>query len=209
MGVRPRPPPTSTWKPSSPASLRTAFRPISCTPMAARSSLAPLMAILNLRGRKANSGRRIDDRIGGHSRELVGGGVADTVAAGLDGVHLHRGKFFPDIRHIFQSRPVELNVLAGGNVRVTLVVTTGDIGQFAQTLGREYAIGYGDTQHGCVALDVQAVLQAQRQEFCLGKLAGEIAAYLIAELPGAVLNDTLVILVVNVHSDNLLVGQSP
>src|SRR5690606_36201551 len=152
-------------------------------------------------------GPRIDDLIGGHTRELVGGGVADTVAAGLDDVHLHRGKFFQDIRHIFEIRPVELNVLAGGNVRVTLVVTTGDIGQFAQTLGREYAIGYGDRQHGCVTLDVQAVLQAQRQEFWLGKRAGEIAAYLLAELPGAVLNDTLVILVVNVHSDNLLVGR--
>ena len=56
IGVRPMPPPTSTLKPSSPASLRSSCRPTSCQPMAARSSRAPLMAILNLRGKKANSG---------------------------------------------------------------------------------------------------------------------------------------------------------
>jgi hypothetical protein len=63
-GVRPMPPPTSTLKPSSPAgapwmaspSLRISCRPTSCQAVAARSSRAPLMAILNLRGRKANSG---------------------------------------------------------------------------------------------------------------------------------------------------------
>ena len=55
-GVRPMPPPTSTSKPSSPASFFLSLRPTSCQAVAARSSVAPTMAHLNLRGRKPNSG---------------------------------------------------------------------------------------------------------------------------------------------------------
>ncbi len=56
IGVRPMPPPASTSKPTSPASFFFSCRPMSCQPIAARSSCAPETAILNLRGRKANSG---------------------------------------------------------------------------------------------------------------------------------------------------------
>src|SRR5438874_1507806 len=60
IGVRPRPPPTSTRKPTSPAVLRTACTPMSCTSVAARSVADPHTAILNLRGRYANSGWNVD-----------------------------------------------------------------------------------------------------------------------------------------------------
>ena len=56
IGVRPMPPPTRTSKPISPASFFLSTRPMSCQAVAARSSSVPLTAILNLRGRKANSG---------------------------------------------------------------------------------------------------------------------------------------------------------
>src|SRR5258706_6245502 len=56
VGVRPMPPPTRTLKPSSPASFLSNCRPTSYQPSAARSSSAPLMETLNLRGRKLNSG---------------------------------------------------------------------------------------------------------------------------------------------------------
>src|SRR5690606_24225138 len=142
-------------------------------------------------------GTRIDDLVSRHTGELVRRGIADTVAAGLDGMHLDLGQLFQNVRHVFQIRPVQLNILARGDVRVALVVATGDVGQLAQPLGRQHAVGNGNAQHGGVALDVQAVLQAQRQEVWFGKLAGRIPAYLIAELSCAVLYDTLVILVVN------------
>ena len=76
------------------------------------------MAILNLRGRKANSGwmvlhcrmisahgQRVHHLIGRDAGELVGGGVADAVAAGLDGVHLHGRQIGEDVGHA-QFRPV-------------------------------------------------------------------------------------------------------
>ncbi|MPN04749.1 hypothetical protein SDC9_151996 [bioreactor metagenome] len=55
IGVRPRPPPTITVKPVTP-STTLRCRPMSWNQVTARSSSVPEMAILNLRGRKANSG---------------------------------------------------------------------------------------------------------------------------------------------------------
>src|SRR5690606_26795937 len=144
-------------------------------------------------------GARIDQLIRSHTGELVGGGVADTVAAGLDGVHLDRCQLLQDIRHVFQVGPVQLDILARGDVRVTLVIVTGNVGQLAQALSGQHAVGNGNTQHRGVALDIQTVLQAKRQELRFGKFAGEVAAYLIAELLGAVLDDALIVLVVNIH----------
>ncbi|MNM75095.1 hypothetical protein D3C81_868670 [compost metagenome] len=50
-----------------------------------------------------------------------------------------------------------------------------------------------------MALDVEAVLQAQRAEFLFGQFAGEEAAGLVAELRDALLDDPLIVLVVYVH----------
>ena len=55
---------------------------------------------------------RIDDLVGRDAGEVVGGDVADAVAAGLDGVHLDRGQVGEDVGHLLQLRPVELDVLA-------------------------------------------------------------------------------------------------
>ena len=50
-----------------------------------------------------------------------------------------------------------------------------------------------------MALDVQAVAQAQRPELLLGQLAREEAARLVAEFRDALLDEGLVQLVVTVH----------
>jgi hypothetical protein len=44
-----------------------------------------------------------------------------------------------------------------------------------------------------VALDVQAVLQAQRAELFVGQLAGQVAAGLVAKLGDAFVDDSLVV----------------
>ncbi len=211
-GVRPRPPPTETRKPSSPASFFTASRPMSCTSMAARSLTAPFTAILNLRGRWANSGWKVDhwrmishqgrgstSSSRGDAGELVGGGVADAAAAGLNRVHLHGGQLGEDFRHVFQLRPVELHVLPGADVGVALVVVAGDLRQLAQLARGEQAIGNGDAQHRGIALDIETVLQAQRAELLTGQFTRQVTAGLVAELLDAVLDDPLVVLVVYVH----------
>ena len=64
---------------------------------------------------------------------------------------------------------------------------------------RQQAVGHGDAQHVGVALHVQAVLQAQRQEFVFGQLVGEAAPHLVAVLGDALAHDEMVVLVVTVH----------
>lgn len=144
-------------------------------------------------------GAWIDDFICSDTGELVGGGVAQAVAAGLDRVHLHGGQLGEDVRDVFQRRPVELYVLAGGDVGIALVVVAGDLGQGADLAGVQLAVRHGDTQHWCETLDVKAVLQAQRAEFFFAQFPGQVAAGLITELLDAVLDDPLIVLVVYVH----------
>ncbi len=149
---------------------------------------------------------RIDQLICGNAGKLVGGGVADTVAAGLNGMHLHFSQVGQNVRHILQGRPVELDVLAGAEVNIALVVGTGDEGQLAYLPGGNQPVGNGNAQHWGVALDVQAVLQSQRQELTLAQLACEKAAGLIAELLYAVLDDLLIIFVVDIHTETCSSG---
>ncbi len=53
--------------------------------------------------------------------------IADAIAAGLNGVHFHAGQIGQDIRGILQFRPIELNVLAGGEVTIALVILFGQM----------------------------------------------------------------------------------
>ncbi|MNI47094.1 hypothetical protein D3C73_1015930 [compost metagenome] len=143
--------------------------------------------------------QRIDQLIGRDAGEVVGGGVADAVAAGLNGVHLDGGEFRQDVRHVFQAGPVELDVLAGAEVAVAAIPFAGDVRQRAQLARRQHAVRNGHAQHGRVALDVQAVLQAQNAEFIFGKLAVEEAARLIGKLRHSLLDKLLVDGVIHVH----------
>ena len=80
-------------------------------------------------------GPGIDDFVGGYAGKVVARDVAHAVAAGLDRVHLDRGQLGQDIGHIFESRPVELDVLARGEVTVASVILASDVRELAQ-LGR-------------------------------------------------------------------------
>ena len=78
---------------------------------------------------------RVGDFVCRGTGEMVGGDVADRVAAGLQGVHFHVGKRFEDIRHIGQLGPVVLDVLARGEMAVALVPAVGDHGQLTHLAG--------------------------------------------------------------------------
>ncbi len=171
------PPPTSTLKPTSPSSFFRSCSPMSCQAIAARSSVAPVTAILNLRGRNANSGckraplpqqfairARVDDLVGCNASQRVAGDVADAVAAGLDAMHVHGRERVHHVGSLRQRDPVVLQVLARRDVNVAAVVGAGDIGQCAQLPGAQFAVGHRHAQHRRMALHVPAVLQPQRAE---------------------------------------------
>jgi hypothetical protein len=78
---------------------------------------------------------------------MIGSNIADGIARGLDGMHLHIGQIFQNIRHITQFGPVKLDILAGGKMAITLVSGRGDHGQLSHLSGIQRAIGNGNTQH--------------------------------------------------------------
>ncbi len=124
------PPPTNTLKPTSPAAFLTRCRPTSCQPVAARSSVAPVMAILNLRGRKANSGCSVvhwrdDFGVGAadrplHPRPLPASASVVVLRMQLPLVwmpcRLTRGQQIHHVGGFGQRNPVELHVGARGEV---------------------------------------------------------------------------------------------
>ena len=142
---------------------------------------------------------RILDLVGGGAGILIGGGVADAVAAGLDGVHLDFRQVLQDVGDVFQLGPVVLDVLARGEVAVSLVVAARDIGQLAHLRRRQHAVRDGHAQHVGVNLQVKPVHQAERPEFLFGQLPGEPALDLAAELAGAFRNQRPVVFIVTVH----------
>ena len=106
------------------------------------------------RGSSISSGR--------HAGQVIGGDVADAVAAGLDRVHLHARQIGQDVRHLLELRPVVLDVLPGGEMAVAAVIAPGDVRQHAQlpcVSGRRGSRPAASAR----ALDIQAVAQPQRR----------------------------------------------
>ena len=82
---------------------------------------------------------------------------------------------------------------------VAAVVAPRDVGQHAQLVRRQRAVGNGDPQHVGVQLQIEAVHQPQRLELVLGQLAGQAARDLVAEFRDALGDQRPVEVVVEVH----------
>ena len=65
---------------------------------------------------------RVDGLVVRDTGEMVAGDVAHVVAGRLDRVHLDRRELGEDVGHVFESRPVELQVLARAEMTVAAVV---------------------------------------------------------------------------------------
>ena len=142
---------------------------------------------------------RIDDFIGRDAGERVRCCITDTVAGRLDRVHFHGCQVRQDIGRLLQFNPVELDVLARGEVAIAPVVLARDVREHAHLFRRQQAVGHGDAQHVGVALHVQAVLQAQRNEFLFRQFIGDTARNLVSVLGDAFFDDEVVVLIVMVH----------
>ena len=125
---------------------------------------------------------RILDLIGGRACEMIRRHVAHAIAAGLDGMHAHIGQRRQDCRHIFQLWPVELDVLARGEMPVSFVPAVSDHPQLAHLARVQRAIGNGHAQHVGMQLQIQPVHQPQRTEFLFGERAVKPARDLTREL---------------------------
>jgi hypothetical protein len=99
-------------------------------------------------------------------------------------VHVGLGQHVHRVGCARQRDPVELGVGAGGEVQVAAVELGGDLGELAQLAAGQFAVGHGDARHRRMALDVPAVLQAQRAEVVVAQLARQVALELVTELCG-------------------------
>ncbi|MCY1411251.1 hypothetical protein D9M71_266330 [compost metagenome] len=142
---------------------------------------------------------RVQHLIRSHAGERLGGDVAHAVAGGLDRMHLDLGQLFENLRHLLQLDPVELDVLPRGEVAVATVVVAGDPRQRAQLPARQGAVGNCHAQHVRMLLQVQAVLQTQRQEFLFAQFATEPPRHLVAKLRNALAHQGVVVFVVLIH----------
>ena len=82
---------------------------------------------------------------------------------------------------------------------VGLIVVTGDGGEHPQLRARQLAVRHSHAQHGCVALHVPAVLQAQRAKLVFGQLPGLPARELVTVLVGSGLDELAIKICVLVH----------
>ena len=209
-GVRPSPPPTITSKPVSPAPFRCIRRPISWTRTAARSCAEAVIAILNLRGRNENSGWSVRCWRSS-SAQSRGSSISPGATPAHWSVVILRTQLplvcmpcMPASRQIghrvgqfFELDPVELDVLARGEMAVVAVIAPRHMRQRAQLRGGQRAIRNGDPQHIGVQLQINAVHEPQRLEFVFGQFAGEAARDLIAEFADTLVHKRAVEVVVN------------
>ena len=142
---------------------------------------------------------RVLDLLGGDAGVVIGGDVADAVAAGLQGVHLDPGQLVQQVGHPVEPGPVVLNVLARGEVAVALVVAARDIGEGAHLPRREGAVGNRDPQHVGVELEIEPIHQAQGLEFLLAQLTTQSPGDLAAELGDPLAHQSAIEFVVAVH----------
>ena len=83
---------------------------------------------------------------------------------------------------------------------VAAVESARDVRELPELPGRKQTVRNCNAQHRREALDVQAILQAQRPELVLAERAGQETARLVAELRDALLHQPLINVVVDVHA---------
>ena len=81
---------------------------------------------------------RILEFVIGGAGEGIGGDIAHAIAAGLDAVHLDIGERRQHIGNIDQLHPVELKVLARGEMAVAAIPAPPDHGELAQLPRRQH-----------------------------------------------------------------------
>ena len=101
----------------------------------------------------------VNDLVRRHTGQMINRRVADAIAAGLNGVHLHGGQFGQNLRHIFELGPVELAVLPRTEMAVAAIPSARDVSKRSQLACSQETIRNSNPQHGCKSLNIKAVLQ--------------------------------------------------
>ena len=148
-------------------------------------------------------------------------------------MHVHGGEQIHHISRFFNRNPVELDVLTRREVAIArgqldtfagqpslsrdgflenlfarLIVFAGDLRENAKLGRMQLAVGDRHTQHRRIALNVPAILQAQRAKFVFWEAAIEAAFQLIAVLRCSQFDEFFIEIIVGVHKGNLQMASS-
>lgn len=116
-------------------------------------------------------------------------------------MHVRIGQHVQNFRCVFQPDPVELNILAGGEMPVIAVVRAGNMREHAHLLRIKHAVGNGYPQHIRMQLEIQAVHQAKRLEFFFRQSTGQTTFNLIFKLSNALLQERAVNVIISIMPD--------
>ncbi len=92
-------------------------------------------------------GGAVDELVGIEAGEGAAGDVADDVSAGALGGEADLGELVDDVDEGLEGEPVELDVLAGGDVGEVAGVLLGDLADDAELVRGEEAVGQADAHH--------------------------------------------------------------
>ena len=115
-------------------------------------------------------------------------------------MHLDLRQLRENVGNIGEFGPIELQVLARGEMAKAPVIGARDVGELVQLARGQGAIRDGDAEHVGMQLQIDAILEAQRLEFVLGQFAAQAAADLIAKLGHALAHKLGIKFVVTVHA---------
>src|SRR5204863_2873653 len=96
----------------------------------------------------------IDDLVGADTGDRAAQDVAGHVATGLEAGQAHAFEPVPDLGHVLDPDPVELDVLPVGDVGKVPPVFLGDAGHGAQLLRGKLPAGDADAHHEKRVLDL-------------------------------------------------------
>src|SRR5690606_35254645 len=142
---------------------------------------------------------RIRELVARDAGVLIRRDVAHAIARRLDRRDLDARELLENVRHLLETNPIELDVLAGREMAEAAIVRARGVRELAQLLRRQRAVRHVDAQHVGMQLQVDAVLKAQRLELFLGNLAGETALHLPSELGDALGDEPMIEFIVTVH----------
>ena len=114
-------------------------------------------------------------------------------------MHVHAFQIIKHIGDIAQFWPVVLDVLAGCEVAIALVVFFRQMGEHLHLCTVQRAVGNGHAQHIGVQLQIDTVHQAQGFEFILAQMTRDAPLDLRAELGVARGEKTFVKFGIGIH----------
>ena len=96
---------------------------------------------------RESDGRDVGDFAGIETRERAAGDVAGDIAAGAGGAEAYGVELIEDVGERFDADPVELEVLADGDVGYAIAVVIGEIGDGVKLTAGEKTVGDADADH--------------------------------------------------------------